>query len=120
MPSTGAITLNQPLTLETVVDAAGLSHIARQIQGDAFTVCDLATHGVQGCAEMRRAIEQQHMLADIVAVGFCLFVAFLVGSIAVAFVNLAGRAARPIQRRREQRRQLAAANNDNHALGAAA
>jgi len=56
----------------------------------------------------------------VVAIGLCLFVAALVGGIAITFVDFAGRAARPFQRRRLQRRQLAAANDDTAAMGAAA
>ncbi|KHL24294.1 hypothetical protein PK98_15140 [Croceibacterium mercuriale] len=103
-----------------MVDAAGLSHIARAIQGESFTVCDLSVHGVAGCAQMRDGVHQQQMIADLVAIGFCLFVAALVGGIAVAFVDLAGRAARPFQRRRQRRRQLAAANDDTTVMGAVA
>lgn len=120
MSNTGPIALDRPATLETVVDAAGLSHIASAVQGDAFTVCDLSVHGVAGCAAMRDGLHQQQIIADVVAIGFCLFVAALVGGIAITFVDLAGRAARPIQRRRLARRRLAAANDDTAAMGAAA
>ena len=120
MPNTGTIALDRPATLETVVDAAGLSHIARAVQGDSFTVCDLSVHGVDGCAAMRDGLHQQQIMADLVAIGSCLFVAALVGGIALTFVDLAGRAARPFRRRRLQRRRLAAANDDAAVIGAAA
>lgn len=111
MSSIQSMPLTQHSALEAFVKAAGLEHLAQRIEGDTFVLCDLGTHGVQGCADIRSAIEQQQILADIVAISFCLFVAVLVGSIAVAFVNLAGRAARPLHRRRQRRRQLAAAND---------
>lgn len=120
MSNTGPIALDRPATLETVVDAAGLSHIARAVQGDAFTVCDLSAHGVAGCAAMRDGLHQQQILADVVAIGFCLLVAALVGGIAITFVDLAGRAVRPFQRRSLQRRQPAAANDETAIMGAAA
>jgi len=120
MSSIPLMPITQPSALEAFVKGAGLEDLARRLEGDTFVVCDLTRHGVQGCADMRSAIEQQQILADIVAIGVCLFIAVLVGSIAVAFVNLAGRAARPLYRRRQRRRALQAANDDTAIMGAAA
>lgn len=75
-------------TLTNAVNQAGLGEIARTVRGDAFTVCDLNTHGVQGCADMRAAAEHQKMAAELVAIGLALCVAAMVGSIAVGFVKL--------------------------------
>lgn len=51
-------------------------------------VCDLNTHGVQGCADLRAAIDNQKMAAELVAIGLMILVAVMVGTIAAAFVRL--------------------------------
>lgn len=93
--------------LETIVHAAGLDHLSARIAGDTFAVCDLGRDGVQGCADIRNAILQQHIIADLVALGMCIFVAVMVGSLAVAFVHLFAKALRPIQRRRQAKALVA-------------
>ena len=82
------IHLTQQLTLTNLVNEAGLSEIARAAGGDSFVVCDLNTHGVQGCADLRAALDSQKMAAELVAVGLIILVAVLVGTIAAAFVRL--------------------------------
>jgi len=82
------IHLTQQLTLTNLVNEAGLSEIARAAGGDSFVVCDLNTHGVQGCADLRAALDNQKMAAELVAIGLMILVAVLVGTIAAAFVRL--------------------------------
>ena len=82
------IHLTQQLTLTNLVNEAGLSEIARAAVGDSFVVCDLNTHGVQGCADLRAALDNQKMAAELVAIGLMILVAVLVGTIAAAFVRL--------------------------------
>lgn len=93
------IHLTQQLTLTNLVNEAGLSEIARAVGGDSFVVCDLNTHGVQGCADLRAALDNQKMAAELVAIGLMILVAVLVGTIAATFVRLlAKRAASPSER----------------------
>lgn len=94
-------------SLEAIIRATGLDHLSARIAGDTFAVCDLSRNGVQGCADMRNEILQQHLIADLVALGMCIFVAVMVGSLAVAFVHLFARAMRPIQRRRQAKALVA-------------
>jgi len=82
------IHLTQQLTLTDLVNEAGLSEIARAAGGDSFVVCDLNTHGVQGCADLRAALDNQKMAAELVAIGLMILLAVLVGTIAAAFVRL--------------------------------
>jgi len=82
------IHLTQQLTLTNLVNEAGLSEIARAAGGDSFVVCDLTTHGVRGCADLRAALDDQKMAAELVAIGLMILVAVLVGTIAAAFVRL--------------------------------
>ena len=82
------IHLTQQLTLTNLVNEAGLSEIARAAGGDSFVVCDLNPHGVQGCADLRAALDNQKMAAELVAIGLVILVAVLVGTIAAAFVRL--------------------------------
>lgn len=90
------IHLTQQLALTNLVNEAGLSEIARAAGGGSFVVCDLNTHGVQGCADLRAALDDQKMAAELVAIGLVILVAVLVGTIATAFVRLvAQRAALP-------------------------
>ncbi|MCO5795075.1 MAG: hypothetical protein HEQ21_19860 [Blastomonas sp.] len=93
------IHLTQQLTLTNLVNETGLSEIARAAGGDSFVVCDLNTHGVQGCADLRAALDNQKMAAELVAIGLMILVAVLVGTIAATFVRLlAQRAASPSER----------------------
>lgn len=80
--------LTQQLTLANLVNEAGLSEIARAAGGESFVVCDLNTHGVQGCADLRAALDNQKMAAELVAIGLVILVAVVVGTIAAAFVRL--------------------------------
>ena len=89
------IHLTQQLTLANLVNEAGLSEIARAAGGDSFVVCDLNTHGVQGCADLRAALDSQKMAAELVAVGLMILVAVLVGTIAAAFVRLVAKGVAP-------------------------
>lgn len=82
------IHLTQQLTLTNLVNEAGLSEIARAAGGDSFVVCDLNTQGVQGCADLRAALDNQKMTAELVAIGLMILVAVLVGTIAAAFARL--------------------------------
>lgn len=104
--------------LQTVVHATGLDHLAQRIEGDNFTVCDISTHGVAGCAEMRNAMLQQQIIAEWVAIGVCLFVAVMVGSLATAFVHLFAKALGPVRRRRERARMAAAGDHKRNAIAA--
>mgnify|MGYP001568622336 FL=1 len=90
----------QQLTLTNLVSEAGLSEIARAAGGDSFVVCDLNTHGVQGCADLRAALDNQKMAAELVAIGLMILVAVLVGTIAAAFVKLVAQRAAPFRERR--------------------
>ena len=92
--------LEQQPTLTNFVKQAGLQEVAEMVEGDNFVVCDLDLHGVQGCADMREMIANQQMVAECVAIGLAILVAVIVGSIAVAIVNLATKFAAPIGRNR--------------------
>ena len=92
--------LEQQPTLTNFVKQAGLQEVAEMVEGDNFVVCDLDLHGVQGCADMRAMNENQQMVAECVAIGLAILVAVIVGSIAVAIVNLATKFAAPIGRNR--------------------
>mgnify|MGYP006198554873 CR=1 FL=1 len=89
------IHLTQQLTLTNLVNEAGLSEIARAAGADSFVICDLNTHGVQGCADLRAAFDNQKMAAELVAIGLMILVAVLVGTIAAAFVRLVAKRAAP-------------------------
>lgn len=93
--------------LDTIMHATGLDHLSARINGDTFAICDLNRYGVQGCADMRNAVLQQQLIADLVALGACIFVAVMVGSLAVAFVHLFAKALRPIRRRRQAKALVA-------------
>lgn len=94
------IHLTQQLTLTNLVNEAGLSEIARAAGGDSFVVCDLNTHGVQGCADLRAALDNQKMAAELVAIGLMILVAVLVGTVAAAFVRLVAQRAALFRERR--------------------
>ena len=94
------IHLTQQLTLTNLVNEAGLSEIARAAGGDSFVVCDLNTYGVQGCADLRAALHNQKMAAELVAIGLMILVAVLVGTIAAAFVRLMAQRAALFRERR--------------------
>lgn len=94
------IHLTQQLTLTNLVNEAGLSEIARAAGGDSFVVCDLNTHGVQGCADLRAALDNQKMAAELVAIGLMILVAVLVGTIAATFVRLLAKRADLFRERR--------------------
>lgn len=83
-------------TISNAVTQIGLGEIASMVRGEGFVVCDLNTHGVQGCADMRAAADNQKLAAELVALGLVILVAVLVGSIAVTFVKLVTRLAHPI------------------------
>ena len=89
------IHLTQQLTLTNLVNEAGLSEIARAAGGDSFVVCDLNMHGVQGCAELRAALDNQKMAAELVAIGLMMLVAVLVGTLAAAFLRLIAKRVAP-------------------------
>ena len=82
------VILEQQPTLTHFVKQAGLQEVTEMLKGDNFVVCDLDLHGVQGCADMREMIANQQMVAECVAIGLAILVAVIVGSTAVAFVNL--------------------------------
>ena len=92
--------LEQQPTLTNFVKQAGLQEVAKMVEGDNFVVCDLDLHGVQGCADMREMIANQQMVAECVAIGLAILVAVIVGSIAVAFVNLWAKFAAPTDKNR--------------------
>lgn len=83
-------------TISNAVKQMGLGEIASTVRGEGFVVCDLNTHGVQGCADMREAADNQKLAAELVALGLVILVAVLVGSIAVTFVKLVTRLAHPV------------------------
>lgn len=83
-------------TISNAVTQMGLGEIASTVRGEGFVVCDLNTHGVQGCADMRATADNQKLAAEFVALGLVILVAVLVGSIAVTFVKLVTRLAHPI------------------------
>lgn len=83
-------------TISNAVKQMGLGEIASTVRGEGFVVCDLNTHGVQGCADMRSAADNQKLAAELVALGLVIFAAVLVGSIAVTFVKLVTRLAHPV------------------------
>lgn len=107
----GKIVFDQPFTLASAVNSVGLRDLSDSIAGDTFVVCDLSTHGVQGCADMRTSLQRQELMADACAIGLMLLVAVLVGSLAVAFTHLLARAVRPL--RREQARPTLVPANDH-------
>jgi hypothetical protein len=92
--------LAQQPTLTNFVNQAGLGEVARMVEGENYVVCDLDLHGVQGCADMREMVENQQMMAECVAIGLAILVAVVVGSIAVAFVNIVTKLAAPIGKNR--------------------
>lgn len=83
------------LTLTNLVNEAGFSEIARAAGGDSFEVCALNTHGLQGCADLRAALDNQKITAELVAIGLMILVAVLVGTIAAAFVRLMAKRVAP-------------------------
>ncbi|WP_155647241.1 hypothetical protein [Erythrobacter donghaensis] len=83
-------------TISNAVKQMGLGEIASTVRGEGFVVCDLNTHGVQGCADIRSAADNQKLAAELVALGLVIFAAVLVGSIAVTFVKLVTRLAHPV------------------------
>ena len=94
-----AVLAQQP-TLTNFVKQAGLQEVADMVEGDNFVVCDLELHGVQGCTDMREMVANQQMVAECVAIGLAILCAVIVGSIAVAFVNLATKFAAPLGKNR--------------------
>jgi hypothetical protein len=68
----------------------GLAPLSESLRGDTFEVCDLGTHGVEGCAEMLKAMHETHYIADCAALGIMFLVAAITGGIAAAFVKFAG------------------------------
>ncbi|WP_146049581.1 hypothetical protein [Novosphingobium sp. HII-3] len=92
----------QPSTaLASIVRQAGLEDLADAITIDQ-SACIAEIHTQARCDELAAASEREQMLADVAAIGFDLFVAALVGRIAVTFVGLVGR---PLARRRTKMRQ---------------
>lgn len=83
-------------TISNAVKQMGLGEIASTVRGEGFVVCDLNTHGVQGCADIRSAADNQKLAAELVALGLVILAAVLVGSIAVTFVKLVTRLAHPV------------------------
>lgn len=90
---------HQP-TLTKFVQQVGLQEVAKAVEGDNYVVCDLGMHGVQGCADMREAAQQQQMAAECVAIGLAILMAVIVGSLAVTFVDLITKLAAPVGRNR--------------------
>jgi hypothetical protein len=84
------------MTFHDFMVATGLERIADRLTGETYAVCDVTIHGVQGCADFRAAIAQEHFIAELAALGLCLFVAAIAGGLAVAFISLLTRALRPI------------------------
>ena len=82
------------------VAATGLKPLARKMEGERMVVCDLDAHGVQGCADLRAMQAREELATEIVAIGILLFVAAMVGGLAVAFVHLLTKLAKPIGRHR--------------------
>ena len=90
---------DQP-TLLSFVQQVGLQEVAKAVEGNNYVVCDLGMHGVQGCADMREATQQQQMAAEWVAIGLVILMAVIVGSLAVTFVDLITKLAAPVGRNR--------------------
>ena len=82
------------------VMATGLKPLAEKLEGERMMVCDLNLHGVQGCADLRAMQAREELATEIVAIGILLFVAAMVGGLAVAFVHLVTKLAKPIGRHR--------------------
>ena len=82
-------------TMHNFSVATGLEPVAKKLEGDTYSVCDLQVHGVQGCADLRNDITREHFAAEVIALGLALFVAVIVGSIAVGFVSLVTKLAKP-------------------------
>ena len=92
--------LAQQPTLTNFVNQAGLGEVARMVEGESFVVCDLDLHGVQGCADMREAVQNQQVMAECVAIGLAILAAVIVGTIAVGFINIVTKLAAPIGKHR--------------------
>ncbi|MEM6409909.1 MAG: hypothetical protein AAF683_00070 [Pseudomonadota bacterium] len=90
---------HQP-TLTNFVQQVGLQEVAKAVEGENYVVCDLGIHGVQGCADMREAAQQQQMAAECVAIGLAILMAVIVGSLAVTFVDLITKLAAPVGKNR--------------------
>lgn len=87
-------------TLTNIVNQAGLGEIAKAIEGDTYVVCDPNSHAVQGCADMRSAMQNQQMAAELVAIGLAIVVATFVGMIGVGFIKLVTLIAHPVGQHR--------------------
>ena len=83
-------------TMHNFSVATGLEPVAKKLEGDTYFVCELQVHGIQGCADLRNDIAREHFAAEVIALGLALFVAVIVGSIAVGFVSLVTKLAKPV------------------------
>lgn len=83
--------LDKKPSVHNFVEASGLEPIANAIDTQELTVCDLNTHGVQGCADYRAQAEQIHQAAEITAIGLSMFVILLIVSAAGALAALASK-----------------------------
>lgn len=81
-------------TLASIVRQAGLEDFADAITIHKSMQCDPHAKTYARCDHSADAIAQEQVLADVAAIGFALFVATVVGRIAVTFVGLAGLAFR--------------------------
>ncbi|MGE4404297.1 hypothetical protein [Pseudomonas sp.] len=77
-------------TLSSIVEQTGLQQLAKAIAIDTSPKCETHRSTPTHCAQLQAAHQRQQILADCIAVGFALFVAVVVGRVAVRFVELFG------------------------------
>jgi len=76
--------------LASVVRQTGLQDIADAITIDRPQACHQQAQATLPCQELAVANARQQVLADVAAIGVALFVAAVVGRIAVTFVKVFG------------------------------
>jgi hypothetical protein len=91
----------------SVVRQTGLQDIADAITIDRPQACRQHAQATLPCQELAAANARQQVLADVAAIGVALFVAAMVGRIAVTFVKVFGTCLK-YHRTRQQVRALAA------------
>ncbi|WP_159983010.1 MULTISPECIES: hypothetical protein [unclassified Novosphingobium] len=83
--------MTEPATVvASVVQQTGLQDVAKAITIDRPLACGQQAQVTPRCQELAAANARQQVLADVAAIGVALFVAALVGRIAVTFVKVFG------------------------------
>ena len=83
--------MTEPSTVvASVVQQTGLQDVAKAITIDRPLACGQQAQVTPRCQELAAANARQQVLADVAAIGVALFVAAVVGRIAVTFVKVFG------------------------------